>query len=138
MAALSAAIPIFERRTRRGTRWRASHRLGDLLVQDAEEPRPHAGPLPEAGRHLDTGRERDLRDVLCLLGIEARTARRAEDLGEVGLDDGLDDGAIARSDLRRRSGSAGALTSAIVALTSKSGVTGGPSLSYRQTLSKGG
>ncbi len=104
-------------------------------------PKSHVHTLdhsPRQGRHLDNGRERGLRDVLCLLGIEARTARRAEDLGEVGLDDGLDDGAIARSDLRRRSGSAGALTSAIVALTSKSGVTGGPSLSYRQTLSKGG
>ena len=28
-------------------------RLGDLLVQDAEEPRPYAGPSLEAGRYLD-------------------------------------------------------------------------------------
>ncbi len=79
-------------------------RLGDLLVQDAEEPRPHTGPPLEAGRCLDKRRERGLRDVICLLGIEARTARRAEDLGEVGLDDGLDGGAIARPDLRREVG----------------------------------
>ena len=45
------------------------------------------------------GRERGQRDVLCLLGIEARTACRSEDLGEVDLDDGLDGGAITLPDL---------------------------------------
>ena len=45
------------------------------------------------------GRECGLRDVLCLLGIEARTACRSEDLGEVDLDDGLDGGAITLPDL---------------------------------------
>ena len=71
-------------------------RLGDLLVQDAEEPRPDAGPPLEAGRDLDKGRERGLRNVLRLLGIEARTARGAEDLGEIGLNDGPESGLVAR------------------------------------------
>ena len=79
-------------------------RLGDLLVEDAEEPRPDAGPPLEPGRDLDKGRERGLRDVLRLLGIKARTARRAEDLSEVGLDDGLNSGALTRPDLRREVG----------------------------------
>ena len=76
-------------------------RLGDLLVQDAEEPRPDTGPSLKMRCGLDEGRERGLRDVLCLLGIEARPARGAEDLDEVGLDDGLNGGAIASPDLRR-------------------------------------
>jgi hypothetical protein len=76
-------------------------RLGDLVVEDAEEPRPDAGPSLKTRRGLDKSRERGLRDVLRLLGIEARTARGAEDLGEVGLDDGLDGGALASPDLRR-------------------------------------
>ena len=78
--------------------------LGDLLVEDAEEPRPDAGPPLETRCRLDKSRERGLRDVLGLLGIEARPARRAEDLGEVGLDDGLDSGAMACPDLRREVG----------------------------------
>ena len=44
----------------------------------------------------DEGRERRLRDVLRLLGIEACTARNAEDLSEIGLADGLDGGLVAR------------------------------------------
>ena len=79
-------------------------RLSDLLIQDAKEPRPDSRPPLETGRRLDKGRERGLRDVFCLLGIEARAARRSEDLGEVGLDDGLNGGAITRPDLRREVG----------------------------------
>ena len=63
-------------------------RLGDLLVEDAEEPRPDAGPPLEPRRRLDKRRERGLRDVLRLLRIEARPARGSKDLGEVGLNDG--------------------------------------------------
>ena len=53
-------------------------RRGDPLIEDAEEPRPDAGPSLKTRRGLDKGRERGLRDVLRLLGIGARTARRAE------------------------------------------------------------
>ena len=54
-------------------------RFGDLLVQDAKQPGPDAGPPLEARRRLNKGRERRLGDVLRLLRSEAgAAARRAE------------------------------------------------------------
>ena len=44
-----------------------SPRFGDLLVQDAKQPGPDAGPSFEAWRRLNKGRERRLCDVLGLL-----------------------------------------------------------------------
>jgi len=63
--------------------------LSDLIVENPEQPGSYVRPSLESRSLLDKGSEGRLSHFLSVFGVQACSPRRPEDLGQVGLRDGL-------------------------------------------------
>jgi len=68
--------------------------LGDLSVENSEDPRPDARPPLESIQGLEKGHERNLRDILGFLGRQSGSPRRTKNLWQIGFDDAPQRGGV--------------------------------------------